>query len=59
MTLLDRWREWAKADAEAHGLGALAPLIDGLAASLTRLRSIDWNEELRKQTPPEREGGGS
>ena len=57
MTLLDAWREWAKADAEARGYGALAPLIDSLATSLHRLRAVDWHEELHKQ--PRRESGGS
>lgn len=44
-SLLERWRAWARADADARGIAGLAPLIDGLAASLARLRSVDWVRE--------------
>jgi hypothetical protein len=46
MPLLERWASWAKADAAARGLHDVAPLIDGVAASLARLRSVDWQALL-------------
>jgi len=49
-SLLERWRAWARADAEARGLAGLPPLIDGLAASLARLRSVDWVREAGQRS---------
>jgi hypothetical protein len=58
-SLLDRWRAWAIADAEDRGIAGIAPVIEGLAASLARLRAVDWVEELQKPAAPrDTEGGG-
>jgi hypothetical protein len=52
--MLEKWREWAVADAESRGIPGLAPMLDGLAASLARLRAVDWVRELQKTA---RDGG--
>jgi len=56
---LERWKQWAAADAESRGLPGLGSLFDGLAASLQRLRSVDWDAERQKLVPPSRDGGAS
>jgi hypothetical protein len=42
------WRDWAKADAKRRDLPELAALIDGLANTVARLRSADWNADARQ-----------
>jgi hypothetical protein len=39
---LDAWKAWAIADAERRGLNGLKPILEGLAASTTRLRATAW-----------------
>ncbi len=41
---LARWLAAAEADAERRGMPELKPLLQGLAASTTALRSADWND---------------
>ena len=53
--LLERWKQWAVADAESRGIPGLGPLLEGLAPSLARLRAVDWVHELQ-QTEPKGEG---
>ena len=55
--ILDLWRAWASADAESRGIAALAPLVDTMAASLARLRAVDWVKELQRPASPPDEGG--
>jgi hypothetical protein len=45
---VNSWREWAKADAERRGLPQLALLIDGLSATVARLRAGDWNADASR-----------
>jgi hypothetical protein len=45
LTSTDAWRDWAVADAKRRGLAELVPMLEGLAASIARLRAGDWNEE--------------
>jgi hypothetical protein len=47
-TSVDAWRDWAKADAERRDLPQLAALIDGLTATISRLRLGDWNADARQ-----------
>lgn len=56
-SLLDQWRAWATADADARGIAGIAPVIEGLAASLGRLRAVDWVKEQQKPTPQDGDGG--
>jgi hypothetical protein len=46
LTSIDAWRDWAVADAKRRGLPELAPLLEGLAATIARLRAGDWNEDF-------------
>ena len=46
------WRDWAMADAERRGLPQLATLIEGLAATIARLRAGDWNDDAARGTGP-------
>ena len=41
-SLMESWKTWALADAERRGLPGLKPVIEGLAASTTRLRATRW-----------------
>jgi hypothetical protein len=43
---LDEWMTVAARDAERRGIPRLVPLLDGLRASLDRLRTADWNDDL-------------
>ena len=54
--MLERWKNWAAADAESRGIPDLGPMLEGLAASLARLRSIDWVQELQKPASTNGEG---
>ena len=55
-----RWLAAAEADAEARGLPELKPLLQGLAASTTALRSADWNDTADAlPTPASREADRS
>jgi hypothetical protein len=47
---IESWRDWAKADAERRGLPQLGPLIDGLSATVARLRAGDWNHDASRGT---------
>ena len=53
---LERWKQWAVADAESRGIPGLGPMLEGLAASLARLRSVDWVQELQKTAAKHGEG---
>ena len=55
--ILDLWRAWASSDADARGITGLAPLVETMAASLARLRAVDWVSELQKPATPRDEGG--
>lgn len=59
MTLLERWKQWAVADAESRGIPGLGPLFEGLEKSLQRLRSVDWDAEREKLLSPSGDGGAS
>ncbi len=41
-SFLESWKTWALADAERRGLPGLTPILEGLAASTTRLRATNW-----------------
>ena len=56
--MLDKWKAWAVADAESRGIPGLGPMLETLAASLARLRSVDWVRELQKTAPKNGEGSG-
>ena len=58
--MLDKWRAWAVADAESRGIPGLGPMLAGLAASLTRLREVDWvrERELQNVSSKAPEGNG-
>ena len=44
---VDAWRDWAKTDAERRELPEVAALIDGLSATIARLRLGDFNADAR------------
>lgn len=56
---VERWKQWAIADAEERGLTGLGSLLEGLAASLARLRAVDWVEAHRKAAAPDTGEGRS
>jgi hypothetical protein len=41
---IDSWKAWAIADAERRALNGLAPILEALAASTTRLRATSWRK---------------
>jgi len=50
---VNEWLDACKRDAERREVPQLSPLIDGLRASIERLRAADWNDDLRGVRPPD------
>jgi aspartyl-tRNA(Asn)/glutamyl-tRNA(Gln) amidotransferase subunit A len=40
---IDRWLEWARADAAGRRIEGLEPLLDNLAGAIRAVRDADWN----------------
>jgi hypothetical protein len=58
---VDAWRDAVVADAEAHGLADVAPLLRSLSEMTRHLRSAEWNtdasgatEDAGRSAPPSR-----
>jgi hypothetical protein len=47
---VDAWRDAVVADAEAHGLVDVAPLLRSLSEMTRHLRSADWNTDASGAT---------
>jgi aspartyl-tRNA(Asn)/glutamyl-tRNA(Gln) amidotransferase subunit A len=50
---IDRWLDWARADAAARGLPELVPLLETLANATRVLRGADWNRAPDQAGTPE------
>ncbi len=48
---LERWLEWASADAEQRGLDGLPALLESLGNATASLRAADWNDEADGPSP--------
>jgi len=53
---VDAWKQWATSDAARRGLGALGPVLDGLAPATARLRATGW--QPAPDAPPAGDAAG-
>jgi hypothetical protein len=59
-SIVESWKAWAVGDAGRRGLHALKPILEGLAASTSRLRATSWQpapDEAGASAAPPAPGG--